>query len=418
VHGWKLKPKNTFYSTFDKETYGPRKAAPYRSPFQVDRDRVLHSYAFRRLQAKTQVFRPGEYDFYRTRLTHTIEVAQIGRSICSYLIRTSRSLNESFFIDPDLVEAICLAHDIGHPPFGHAGERTLDKLMANYGGFEGNAQTLRLLTETIRSDPDKDKRVGMEPTRALLDGVLKYKRLRSRTQGNPKFIYDEQEPVFAFVHPNQPTISEKWKSIECQIMEWADDVAYSVADLVDGVRARFIDPEKLRNWQGNSYHKPTVEKLIKVLREKRLSDFAADKIGEFIESCSLRPTKNHPLSATSNRYKFDLEVQKDKKSEQKCLNSIAVELVFKSPGVQQLEFKAQTILKYLYRTLARTYVSPRDPKIHLLPVDIERSFERAPCENDRARLLTDHISGMSDEYAIRTYRRLIEPEFGSIVDLV
>src|SRR5260370_31903703 len=157
--GGDMKRTNSFYSRFDEESYAPRTTDQYRTPFQVDRDRVLYSYAFRRLQTKTQVFRPGEYDFYRTRLTHTIEVAQIGRSICSYLLRTSRSLNKSFFIDPDLVEAICLAHDIGHPPFGHAGERTLDKLMANYVGFEGNAQTLRLLTETIRCDPDKDKRV-------------------------------------------------------------------------------------------------------------------------------------------------------------------------------------------------------------------------------------------------------------------
>src|SRR6266481_953071 len=124
-----MEPKNTFYSTFDKETYGSRKADPYRSPFQVDRDRVLHSYAFRRLQAKTQVFRPGEYDFYRTRLTHTIEVSQIGRSICAFLKRSSRHLKEDFYVDPVLVEAVCLAHDIGHAPFGHAGERALNALM-------------------------------------------------------------------------------------------------------------------------------------------------------------------------------------------------------------------------------------------------------------------------------------------------
>src|SRR5258708_8204641 len=120
-----MKPKNTFYSTFDKETYGSRKADPYRSPFQVDRDRILHSYAFRRLQAKTQVFRPGEYDFYRTRLTHTIEVAQIGRSICSYLLRTSRSLNKSFFIDPDLYKPISLSLDIVLPPFSPPADRTI-----------------------------------------------------------------------------------------------------------------------------------------------------------------------------------------------------------------------------------------------------------------------------------------------------
>ena len=108
--------KNSFYCPFDEETLQPRGVDSYRSPFQVDRDRVIHSYAFRRLQGKTQVFRPGEYDFYRTRLTHTIEVSQIGRSICDFLRKKSPLLKDNFYIDPILVEAVCLAHDIGHPP--------------------------------------------------------------------------------------------------------------------------------------------------------------------------------------------------------------------------------------------------------------------------------------------------------------
>jgi len=124
---------NRFYTSFDYETFGSRARDKYRNEFQVDRDRVIHSYAFRRLQAKTQVFRPGEYDFYRTRLTHSIEVAQVGRSICNFLLKTSRHLSDTFHIDPDLVEAVCLAHDIGHPPFGHVGERTLNQLMKNFG---------------------------------------------------------------------------------------------------------------------------------------------------------------------------------------------------------------------------------------------------------------------------------------------
>jgi dGTPase len=138
--------KNNFYGSFDAETLESREPDSYRTPFQVDRDRIIHSYAFRRLQAKTQVFRPGEYDFYRTRLTHTIEVSQIGRSICSFLREKSNHLKDDCYVDPDLVEVVCLAHDVGHPPFGHAGERALNELMANCGGFEANAQTVRLLT--------------------------------------------------------------------------------------------------------------------------------------------------------------------------------------------------------------------------------------------------------------------------------
>ena len=154
---------NTFYTEFDCENRGggSRRDDEYRSAFQIDRDRIIHTSAFRRLQSKTQVFLSGEYDFYRTRLTHSIEVAQIGRSICAFLRSRSDLLDEGCFIDADLVEAACLAHDLGHPPFGHAGERTLHALMQEYGGFEGNAQTLRMLTDTIFSNQGK----GMDPTR-------------------------------------------------------------------------------------------------------------------------------------------------------------------------------------------------------------------------------------------------------------
>src|SRR5580700_12161922 len=123
-------PPNQFYNAFDYESVEPRETDPHRSPFQIDRDRIIYSSAFRRLQSKTQVFHSGEYDFYRTRLTHSLEVAQIGRSICNHLMLSCEPLRADFFIDPDLVEACCLAHDIGHPPFGHAGEDALNEMLA------------------------------------------------------------------------------------------------------------------------------------------------------------------------------------------------------------------------------------------------------------------------------------------------
>ena len=164
--------ENTFYNDFDVATPAAerRRDDEYRSGFQISRDRILHTSAFRRLQGKTQVFLTGEYDFYRTRLTHSLEVSQIGRSICAALRSRSPHLGADHFIDPDLVEAACLAHDLGHPPFGHAGERSLHYWMKGQGGFEGNAQTLRLITETIFAHGTR----GMNPSRALLDAVLKY----------------------------------------------------------------------------------------------------------------------------------------------------------------------------------------------------------------------------------------------------
>lgn len=231
--------ENRFYSAFDTERLeNEGEKEDFRSAFQMDRDRVLHTPTFRKLQSKTQVFWSGEYDFYRTRLTHSLEVAQIGRSICQYLRKTSDLLSDDFYIDADLVEAACLSHDLGHPPFGHAGELTLNGLMRESGGFEGNAQTLRLLTERIFTSSNR----GMNPTRAFLDSVLKYKTLWSELKSArggkaPKnhFIYDSQMHYVDWVFEGRDfpveltpgKVRDDFKSIECQIMDWADDVAYS-----------------------------------------------------------------------------------------------------------------------------------------------------------------------------------------------
>ena len=237
--------KNDFYGAFDTEVCGRARKPDYRTPFQVDRDRIIHSSAFRKLQSKTQVFLSGEYDFYRTRLTHSLEVAQIGRSICHFLQAQKKSpLRDDFYIDADLVEAVCLSHDLGHPPFGHAGERKLHEIMREHGGFEGNAQTLRLLTEILWTSDGKGSD-GMAPTRAFLDGVLKYKSLFSETPDEDHhFIYTEQVPFRSFVFGADglpaglepgPALN-KFRSIECQIMDWADDTAYSLHDISDGVQ--------------------------------------------------------------------------------------------------------------------------------------------------------------------------------------
>ncbi|MCF7839892.1 MAG: dNTP triphosphohydrolase, partial [Candidatus Marinimicrobia bacterium] len=169
-------PQNGFYTAWDQETLGERSISKgeYRNAFEIDRDRVIHSTAFRRLQGKTQVYVTGQNDQYRTRLTHSIEVAQIGRSIVNYLNRSTSRMNETFFIDPALVEAICLSHDLGNPPIGHQGESRLNALMDPWEGFEGNAQSLRILTNIIRGESVGMRRGGLTPTRALVDGILKY----------------------------------------------------------------------------------------------------------------------------------------------------------------------------------------------------------------------------------------------------
>jgi len=408
--------RNDFYQPFDSATFGVRTPDPYRTQFQIDRDRVIHSYAFRRLQAKTQVFKPGEYDFYRTRLTHTIEVTQIGRSICNLLLRKGTPLSEQHYIDPDLVEVVCLAHDVGHPPFGHVGERTLNDLMADFGGFEANAQTLRLLTETIRPVPETGTRQGIQPTRALLDGVLKYKQFRANH--TEKFIYDEQKSCLDFVFPDIKSVDPRWKSIECQIMDWADEVAYSVGDFVDGARARIITVEKLNKWESSYRYEPLMDRLVQTLKKQSLDDLAADKIGEFIEACDLSQADENPLKKFTNRYILKLNVRPEKKQEERCLAEIAYDLLFQSPEIQQLEYKADKMLRTLFEALMQEYVLSEKPQWRLLKKNTENSFDRANGVTEKARLLCDYVSGMSDEYAVRTYRRLVYPAFGSIVDLV
>jgi len=310
--------ENQFYQAFDYEQFektGRPPADDYRTPFQVDRDRIIHTSAFRRLQNKTQVFFSGEYDFYRTRLTHSIEVAQIGRSLCSRLSKTSDHLSPDFFVDADLVEAACLAHDIGHPPFGHTGERTLHRLMKPFGGFEGNAQTLRILTETIFGS---DR--GMNPTRALIDGVLKYKTLFGEVEDlKNHFVYDTQEPWLQFVRdqrgfPESYPPGEKrdsFRSIECQIMDWADDTAYSLNDIAAGVHAGIVTVEKVENWAASksldAEGDAQITELLNAIRKKRIEPTLGTKIGAFIEAASLEKTDGF-LSELSNRHSFRLVI--------------------------------------------------------------------------------------------------------------
>jgi len=263
---------NEFYNDFDLEELEPR-PADYRSVFQRGRDRLIHNAAFRRLQAKTQVFLSGEYDFYRTRLTHSIEVSQIAGSIARYLNSASDQLGDGFFIDNALVEAAALAHDIGHPPFGHAGESTLHRLMKPYGGFEGNAQTLRLITEIIFTSGRH--RRGMNPTRAFVDGVLKYKTLFSQWEDPVNhFIYDDQKQYLDFVFAGTSFPADlasgkelnEFRSLECQIMDWADDTAYSLNDLVDSANAGFVTMDKVSRWAADrnlpgTLHEPQDRRL-------------------------------------------------------------------------------------------------------------------------------------------------------------
>lgn len=423
---------NRFYGAFDQETWGGARRPDYRSCFQVDRDRVIHAHAFRKLQSKTQVFLSGEYDFYRTRLTHSMEVAQIGRSICTWLLSRGAPLEPDFFIDSDLVEGVCLAHDLGHPPFGHSGERTLQELMRPHGGFEGNAQTLHLIAETMFQNETAVR--GMQPTRALMDGVLKYKTLWREFPAPPTnhFLYDPQAVYRAFVFggatPAEPRPGEalnRYKSVECQIMDWADDAAYSLNDIVDGVRAGFLTIERIEAWAAetgiDAERQGHLDKLFAAIRGDRLEEEFSQKIGAFIKACRLRERHaGNPMGPRTNRYRFELVVAPEAEREAAFYKQMANDIIFESPQLQQMEHKARKILFDLWEAAWRNYVEPgaRGGRvIRLLPPRAGRLIDAEATEAGKARQICDWLAGLTDGMIVRTYRRLHDPDFGSIRDL-
>lgn len=427
--------QNTFYNDFDLQRFPetPIPETDYRNPFQVERDRIIFSYPFRRLQSKTQVFQSGEYDFYRTRLTHSIEVAKISRSICEYLRARSPLLREDFYIDADLTEAIGLAHDLGHPPFGHIGERKLNELMADSGGFEGNAQTLRILTELIYERPGHTK--GIAPTRAFLDGVMKYKALQSewieQDGKNPPnhFIYNEQanwrDTIFNQhelpTELQDPKRLNQFKSIECQIMDWADDTAYSLHDIVDGIHARYLTIGSIGEWAASKKLSDAEETLLEtlrtVIRENRYEPYFGARIGHFVHACSLAPREG-VLSKQSNRHAFQLEIDPAVVSESKLYKSLALDLIFRSTQLQQIEFKGGHILEKTFRALEAQCLQSGKSGLNILPASVQALLD---AENDpvtRKRRLCDYLAGLTDGQAVRTYKRLFHADFGSIAELV
>lgn len=421
-------PQNRFYTAFDTQEWGGGRKPDYRSPFQIDRDRIIHAHAFRKLQSKTQVFLSGEYDFYRTRLTHSMEVAQIGRSICHFLLSRGAPLADDFHIDADLVEASCLAHDMGHPPFGHSGERTLQELMKRRGGFEGNAQTLHLLCESIYQNESGVR--GMQPTRALLDGILKYKKLYTEFATPPvnHFIYAGQEPVRAWVFGGagipgplmRGMALNDFKSVECQIMDWADDAAYSLNDIVDGVRAGFLTIERVERWAAGQAIDPErqhhLDALFDSIRADRLENEFARKIGVFIQACRLRERENF-MAEKTNRYRFELVVEEAAVREAEFFKRMANDIIFESPQLEQLEYKARTILTNLFNAIWENYAERTERVITILPPSVGRLIAAEKTLDGRARRICDHLSGLTDGMIVRTYRRLFDPEYGSFRDL-
>lgn len=389
---------------------------PGRSEFVRDRARVLHCAAWRRLAAKTQVMIAGEGDFPRTRMTHSLEVAQVGRE-----------LGAALGCNPDLVEAACLAHDLGHPPFGHNGEDVLDELCSGIGGFEGNAQTLRILTrleaKAFGAVPGTggERSVGLNLTRATLDAATKYPWLRR--PGSRKFgAYCDDIAVFEWIRAGAPGGRS---CFEAQVMDWADDVAYSVHDVEDGIHAGHIDLGSLHDEAASGalcqlvadrYLPGTdpadvAEALDRIVCEPfwprtytaTLRDLAALKemasrlIGRFTAAAEIA-TREAYEQPQLTRYLGTLEVPDDIRREVGVLKGIANMFVMQRTGSSQAYRRQRTMIRELAAALASRAPSGLEP--HLRP-----AWEAAPDDGSRLRVIVDQIASLTDISVVAWHRR-------------
>ncbi|WP_326690520.1 deoxyguanosinetriphosphate triphosphohydrolase [Streptomyces sp. NBC_01795] len=430
-------PPGPCYAPSDSERWVPEPdKRPGRTAFQRDRARVLHSAALRRLAGKTQVVAPGSsspaWDATpRTRLTHSLECAQVGRE-----------LGAALGCDPDLVETACLAHDLGHPPFGHNGEAALSDIAAPAGGFEGNAQSLRLLTrlepKRFSSEPGAQAHVGLNLTRAALDAATKYPWRRGERPGDPdspKFgVYEEDLPVFHWLRAGAP---EGRRCFEAQVMDWSDDVAYSVHDVEDGIRAGHLDPGLLlspperrdvfavaaaRYAPGASEGElsAALDRLLaqdwwphfhdgSALAQARLKDASSQLIGRFCLAAEAA-TRAAYGAGRLTRYAAELIVPEDARLECAVLKAVADRYVMQRPDLERLRAEQRVVIAELAEALLARAPEGLDPQYAALYAEAEpgAGSEREGAAA-RLRVVVDQISSLTDVSARSLHRALTTP---------
>ncbi len=392
---------------------------PGRTAYERDRARVLHSAGLRRLAATTQVVEPGESDFPRTRLTHSLECAQVGRG-----------LGKTLGCDPDLVETACLAHDLGHPPFGHTGEAALDEVAAACGGFEGNAQSLRILTRLeaktfAPNGPPLDGRsVGLNLTRAALDASCKYPWARDSeaSDGRKYGVYADDLDVFTWLREGLP---EAARSLEAQVMDWSDDIAYSVHDLEDAVHAGHLRLEVLDDaderaalvgvaatrWPGASgdafdaalgrlralpWWPSTYDGSHRALAA--LKTTTSQLIGRFCQAAE-DATRRAYGDGRLARYAADLVVPLDARLECEVLKAIAARYVMGSDPATRRYARQREVVIELAELLAQ-----RAPE-GLLGLARD-TWTTAPDDATRLRAVVDHVASLTDRSALTTHAAL------------
>lgn len=422
-----------------------RPFSEYRDDYTRDRARVIHSASFRRLQTKTQVLGIGEGDFHRTRLTHSMEVAQIARGIVNFFKKTKRYSNVLKYLpNTNLIETISLAHDLGHPPFGHGGEAALNFCMRAYGGFEGNGQTLRILS---RLEAHTEK-YGLDVTRRCLLGILKYPVTYSdvnRTQSGeinnkqfsrnlwkpPKCFLDEEIDIFNWItlpftekdalkfKSHTPSNNEShgkslYKAFDTSILEIADDIAYGVHDFEDSIALGLISSdawEKINthNFDDllNKYNTSSSE-LYKNLFKKGVNE-RKQAIGSIVNIFVTSTQIDYNQEFESFLLKCSASLEDSARFFLTSLKNIVYEEVILSQQVQTLEYRGEQVIIQLFNALSS------DPK-RLLPKDLATSLSQNDVTADKYRIICDYIASMTNEYATRLYERLFVPRQGQFSD--
>jgi dGTPase len=376
----------------------PEAEDPLRSPFQRDRDRVIHSNAFRRLKHKTQVFIHHEGDHFRTRLTHTLEVAQVARSI-------ARPLG----LDEDLAEALALAHDLGHPPFGHAGERILDHALAEFGGFDHNAQTLRVVTALERRYPRFD---GLNLTWESLEGIAKHNG--PLTDPSARLLEGRRELAeeMSRLPASFDLDVSRFASLEAQVASLSDDIAYASHDLEDGLRAGLLHVAKLHD-------QPLVGPILREIRAEHpslepprmqhevvrriITVLIADVIGEAERAINAAEIRSPEAVRMAGRplIRFSPAMAEAEAG----LKAFLFENLYRHPAVMEPVRLAEAVVSDLIQTFTA------DPS--LMPPQW-RPDDSGPGGAGPARRVADYIAGMTDRYAIAEHRRLFDrtPDLG------
>lgn len=443
---------------------------PWRNHPSIDWARIIHSPSFRRLQGKTQVFPGHESDFFRNRLTHSLEVAQIAEGIADKINHDNKDLLRGQLVDPRLCASAALMHDLGHPPFGHNGERALDDMMQKYGGFEGNAQSLRIIARLEKKltgprsasiDPerdDNDKRVGLNLTYRSLASILKYDNeilhVRPKQSKLQKGYYGSERHLVArikaAVAPNWRE-KGKFKTIECSIMDLADDIAYSTYDLEDCFKAGFLSPAKIMATServlsnvaskvskelGEKYDgKRILEVFDKVFKDiidpecfeadndddveeevrlhrltqfadyftassvliedgARRSDFSSRLVSFAIRNIEMRPNYDNPALS-------EVHLSPEARERVEVLKQYTYTTTIDSPRVKVAEFRGYEVVRDIFKALAS-----EKGKV-LMPDDVRALFDEAGDDISlQRRAICDFVAGMTDRYAIEFYARL------------